>query len=77
MLSPVLSSSENRDPNGLRIEDIPNQVIARGIAARTNLANGMLTIRQLAECFLLIVRNNIPTHRNLTKYSMLQLSISI
>jgi hypothetical protein len=41
-LSSILSSSKNRDPNVLRIEDIPNQVIARGIAARTNRTNGML-----------------------------------
>jgi hypothetical protein len=41
-LSSVLSASENRDPNVLRIEDILIQVIARGIAARTNRTNGML-----------------------------------
>jgi hypothetical protein len=41
-LSPVLYSSKNFDPNVLRQEDIPNQVIARGIAAWTNHTNGIL-----------------------------------
>jgi hypothetical protein len=31
-----------RDPNSLRMEDIPNRLVARGIAARTNRTNGML-----------------------------------
>ena len=35
-------SNHNKDPNILSLDDIPNQVIARGIAARTNRTNGML-----------------------------------
>lgn len=34
-------SDLDHDPNSLRIEDIPNQVVARGIASRTNI-NGLL-----------------------------------